>query len=69
MIKKWDKSTFLQISGVFGTRTFTAKEFSESNTVLRLNSHIFRIQLLQKYLTPVAYLFSVHWKFNVDIKN
>ena len=58
MKEKLDKSTFLQISGVFGlVNTFSAKRFSEISPFMHLNKHIFQSQKRQKYLTYEVHIF------------
>ena len=58
MKEELDKSTFLQISGVFGlVNTFSPKSFSEKNPVMHLNKHIFQSQKLQKYLSYEVHIF------------
>ena len=48
MMKKYDKSFFLQILGAFGlVNTFTAKGFSETIPVMHLNKNIFQSEQLQ----------------------
>ena len=68
-MKNLDKSTFLQISGVFGLgTTLTSERFSEKSTVIHLNKPIFRSIYLQKLLTYEFHFFSEHYNIHVDIK-
>ena len=63
-MKKYDKSTFLQISGGFDTRVqFHAKDYSERRALMQLNKDIFWSQSLQKYLTNETFFF--HAKANL----
>ena len=69
-MKKYDKSTFLQISGGSDARvSIHAKGYSEKSPVMQLNKDIFRSQSLQKYLTNETSFFSQQCKFNIDYKN
>ena len=69
-MKKYDKSTFLQISGGSDARVSVhAKGYSEKSPVMQLNKDIFRSQSLQKYLTNETSFCSHQWKFTIDSKN
>ena len=72
MMRKYNKSTFLQISEVSRvvseSNTFTAKGFSETSPLVHLIKHMFGSQQLQKYLTYEAHFFSKHSTFPVDNK-
>ena len=58
MKEKLDKSTFMQISVVFGlVNTFSARRFSETSPVMHLNKHIIQSQKLQKYVTYEVHFF------------
>ena len=70
MMKRYKKSTFLQISGGSDARLLVhAKGYSKTSPVMQLNKDIFWSQSLQKYLTNETSFCSHQCKFNIDSKN
>ena len=70
MMKRYKKSTFLQISGGSDARVLVhAKGYSETSPVMQLNKDIFWSQSLKKYLTNETCFCSHQCKFNIDSKN
>ena len=70
MMKRYKKSTFLQISAVSDARVLVhAKGYSETSPVMQLNKDIFWSQSLKKYLTYETCFCSHQCEFNIDSKN